>query len=260
MDQACSQAGVDASLLPCVHASAMGDMAITDAMCRTLAIDCQAVSPTRFHNSVLNAPVGYWSIATGGHLPADAISAFDGSCAAALLQAAIAVAVRQQPVLTVAQDVAVTDNCLQSGTCTTDPDLTYGWKLLLEDGGEKALASPLTVAGIAFFTSYIPSTSSTTPCQPSEGSGRLYALSLQDATSVINYDTTDDDPDDEEGVATTTSDRYRDIRAPGIPPEIVALPGIGTGFNFADSGGDIESVEAVTRWRTFWFLGEDTDL
>jgi type IV pilus assembly protein PilY1 len=154
----------------------------------------------------------------------------------------------------------VTDNCLQSGTCTTDPDLTYGWKLLLEDGGEKALASPLTVAGIAFFTSYIPSTSSTTPCQPSEGSGRLYALSLQDATSVINYDTTDDDPDDEEGVATTTSDRYRDIRAPGIPPEIVALPGIGTGFNFADSGGDIESVEAVTRWRTFWFLGEDTDL
>src|SRR5690606_1011303 len=158
----------------------------------------------------------------------------------------------------------VTDNCLQDGSCTIDPDLTYGWKLQLEDAGEKALASPLTVAGIAFFTTYIPSSSSTVPCQPSEGSGRLYALSLQDATSVINYDTTDDDPDQEEGVATTKEDRSRMLRSPGIPPEVVALPGVDlgaeSGFGIITPGGDIENPGLVTRWRTFWFLGEDSDL
>jgi type IV pilus assembly protein PilY1 len=159
----------------------------------------------------------------------------------------------------------VTDNCLQDGSCgATPPNLSLGWKLKLEDDGEKSLASPLTVAGIAFFTTYLPTSSSTIPCQPSEGSGRLYALSLQDATSVINYDTTDDDPNQEEGVATTKDDRSRLLRSPGIPPEVVALPGVDlgaeSGFGIITPGGDIENPGLVTRWRTFWFLGEDTDL
>lgn len=106
MGQACDAAGLAPDEVSCVHASAMGDMDITDSMCRTLAADPRQLSPTRFHNSVLNAPVGYWSMVTGAHAPADAISAFDTSAAAVLLQAAVAVASRQGPVLAVMQEVA----------------------------------------------------------------------------------------------------------------------------------------------------------
>jgi hypothetical protein len=106
MGQACAAAGLAPAGVSCVHASAMGDMDITDNLCRTLAADPRQLSPTRFHNSVLNAPVGYWSMAVGSHAPADAISAFDTSAAAVLMQAAVAVNARQAPVLAVLQEVA----------------------------------------------------------------------------------------------------------------------------------------------------------
>ena len=60
--QACDQAGVDKTQIPSVFTSAMGDTAITDYMCRKLSGDEKLLSPTKFHNSVHNAPSGYWSI------------------------------------------------------------------------------------------------------------------------------------------------------------------------------------------------------
>ena len=45
-----------------VFASSTGDPEITDQLCRTLALPEPTVSPTRFHNSVHNAPAGYWSM------------------------------------------------------------------------------------------------------------------------------------------------------------------------------------------------------
>jgi 3-oxoacyl-(acyl-carrier-protein) synthase len=74
MDQACRMAAVEPSEVASVFASGMGDMQITDYMCRTLATAPRAVSPTKFHNSVHNAATGYWSIATHSHSPANAIS------------------------------------------------------------------------------------------------------------------------------------------------------------------------------------------
>ena len=46
-----------------VFASSDGDLGIVDKLCRALASDDKIVSPTVFHNSVHNAPAGYWSIA-----------------------------------------------------------------------------------------------------------------------------------------------------------------------------------------------------
>jgi type IV pilus assembly protein PilY1 len=149
----------------------------------------------------------------------------------------------------------VTSNCLQSDTpCAVD--LSKGWRLMLEEPGEKVLATPLTIVGKVFFTSYLPQTDGgATSCSPSEGSGRLYAVSLQDATSVINYDTSDDDPDNPDQ-PTTKSDRSVELQSLGIPSEVVSVPP----NKILRPDLQIDNVDATTRWRTFWYLAEDEDL
>lgn len=104
--QACEQANVPAAEVACLFATAMGDMSITDYMCRVLADNPAMLSPTKFHNSVHNAPVGYWSIATGAHAPANTISALDYTWPMALLEGLTQLQREQRPVLVVSQDVA----------------------------------------------------------------------------------------------------------------------------------------------------------
>ena len=153
----------------------------------------------------------------------------------------------------------VTDNCLQEGS-DCGLDLNAGWKLRMESTGEKILATPLTMSGTVFFTSYLPRGGSTAAaCAPSEGAGRLYALSLQTAASVINYDTTDDttDSDNPDGdQATTKDDRSTDLNSAGIPAEVVSIPP----NKILRPDLQIDSVDVATRWRTYWFLHEDADL
>lgn len=105
--QACEDAGVRPEDAACVFASALGDLDITDYMCRTLAGESPQLSPTKFHNSVHNAPVGYWSISTGDHHAGNAVAGGPmGTIAVSLLEAAIQCDVEQRPVLWVSQDIA----------------------------------------------------------------------------------------------------------------------------------------------------------
>jgi hypothetical protein len=103
--RACAHAKRDPARLPCVFASTHGDLAITDAMCETLAGDPRLLSPTRFHNSVHNAAAGYWSIATGCLAPYTALSAWEHTFAAGLLESLVQAACAATPVLYVAYDV-----------------------------------------------------------------------------------------------------------------------------------------------------------
>jgi hypothetical protein len=102
--QAVAMSGRDAATLPCVFASSHGDQPITDYMCATLAHAPAELSPIRFHNSVHNAAVGYWTIATGCHAPSTAIAAQAASFGAGLLEAASQVLADQRPVLLVCSD------------------------------------------------------------------------------------------------------------------------------------------------------------
>lgn len=104
--QACAMAGRDAATLPCVFASVHGDLAITDEMCATLAGDPRELSPTRFHNSVHNAPAGYWTVATHCHAPSSAVSAWHRSFAAGLFEAAVQAGADATPVLYAAYDAS----------------------------------------------------------------------------------------------------------------------------------------------------------
>lgn len=104
--EACAMAQADPAQLACVFSSTQGDIAITDYMCTTLASAPRELSPTKFHNSVHNAAVGYWSIATGCRAPSTALSAWTGSVGAGLLEAAVQVVDSGAPVLLAAYDAA----------------------------------------------------------------------------------------------------------------------------------------------------------
>jgi hypothetical protein len=94
-----------AARLPTVFASSGGDGEVINDICITLAGEDRQVSPTRFHNSVHNAPAGYWSIATGSRAPSTSLSAYDGSFAAGLVEAAAQIATGCERLLLVSADM-----------------------------------------------------------------------------------------------------------------------------------------------------------
>jgi hypothetical protein len=102
--EAIRQAGADASTLRSVFSSSGGDCDNCHAILETLASADRAVSPTRFHNSVHNAPSGYWSIATACRATTTSLCAYDGSFAAGLLEAATQVHSAQEPCLLLTYD------------------------------------------------------------------------------------------------------------------------------------------------------------
>lgn len=103
--QAVTIAARDPATMPAVFASAHGDLAINDYLCATLAQAPGQLSPTKFHNSVHNAPAGYWAIATGCMASTTALSAGDHTFAAGLFEAALFAQTEQVPVLFAACDL-----------------------------------------------------------------------------------------------------------------------------------------------------------
>jgi hypothetical protein len=98
-------AGRDAEPLATVFASCAGDGVTTHLICEALASPQGVVSPTRFHNSVHNAPAGYWSIATRSQAPSTSLTGYEGSFAIGLVEAAVQAAVERRSVLLVAYDL-----------------------------------------------------------------------------------------------------------------------------------------------------------
>lgn len=97
-------AGTDRTRLRSVFASASGDLAVIDGLCRALCAADRAVSPTQFHNSVHNAPAGYWAIACASRRASTSVSTFDGTFAAGLLEAASVVASEGAAIVLVAYE------------------------------------------------------------------------------------------------------------------------------------------------------------
>ncbi|WP_077002078.1 beta-ketoacyl synthase chain length factor [Variovorax sp. KK3] len=102
---AIAASGRDAKDLPCVFASAHGDLGINDYMCGTLAADPKLLSPIKFHNSVHNAAVGYWTIGTGCNAASNSLTAYGHTFAAGLLEAAAQCAADGQAVLLAGFDI-----------------------------------------------------------------------------------------------------------------------------------------------------------
>jgi type IV pilus assembly protein PilY1 len=146
----------------------------------------------------------------------------------------------------------VTNTCLQVGAACT-ANLADGWKMGLTVDGEAALAKPIALGGVIFFTTYLPpGASAEESCGPDEGSGRFYAVDLDNAQAVRNYDATTED-----------LERFDDLDSDGIPSGAFFVPFSGAG----DATGMVwkpdnrgEEVTFPTRMRTFWLESEDGTL
>lgn len=103
--EACANGQLDARQLAAVFSSSGADNDNCDAICKTLASDDRSISPTRFHNSVHNAPAGYWGIASGAMTPATVLCAHDGSFGAGLLEAMTQVAIDRCGTLLITYDM-----------------------------------------------------------------------------------------------------------------------------------------------------------
>jgi Beta-ketoacyl synthase, N-terminal domain len=95
---------LEGSGLQTVFASSGGDGDNCHSICEALTETQRMISPTRFTNSVHNAPSGYWGIALRAKPASTSICAFDASFGAGLLDAISQVNTQQVPVLLVSYD------------------------------------------------------------------------------------------------------------------------------------------------------------
>ena len=107
-EQTANTTSVAVENLANIFVSSCSSTDIVDSVCMQLGDEPLLVSPTQFHNSVHNAPVGYWSIATAAKLASSSICAHDHSFAAGLLEAYSQVVIDEHPVMLIAADIAVT--------------------------------------------------------------------------------------------------------------------------------------------------------
>ena len=93
-----------ASELLSVFSSSGGDGDNCHIICEALASNDRLISPTRFTNSVHNAPSGYWSIALQARPASTSLCAFDGSFSAGFLEACTQAVTADEPVILIAYD------------------------------------------------------------------------------------------------------------------------------------------------------------
>lgn len=103
--QTATASGFAVEELSAVFGSSCGDGTTLDQLLTTLADPAGMVSPTQFHNSVHNAAIGYWSIATGSRMPSTSIAAHDFTFGASLLKCTLQARTGDAPVLMVVYDM-----------------------------------------------------------------------------------------------------------------------------------------------------------
>lgn len=134
-EQACAAIDTAPGSIPNVFASTYGDLSINDYLCATLASDPASLSPTKFHNSVHNAPSGYWSIATGAMRPSTAIAGFRETFAVGLLESLVQLGDGDDKLmLLVACDIAGAGPMAEVA-CSKQ---SFGCALLLDRGADAA--------------------------------------------------------------------------------------------------------------------------
>ena len=116
-DRACRAAGVG-NKMPAIFVSSVGEMQVTDKLCRAISQQDYPLSPTLFHNSVHNTAAGYWSMTTGSMASMQAMGALDDSFALGLLEAWCQLQTVTKQVLLVVYDEVMPEQLL--------PD--YAWK------------------------------------------------------------------------------------------------------------------------------------
>ena len=157
-EQAFRQTSLSPQDMAMVFSSYEAAGVITHQLCEVLA-GTREVSPTQFHNSVHNAPSGYYSIAMNAQRAASSICRGEWSFAAGLLSAAAQAVADQLPVLYVCYD-----SPLPSPMCEVMPvvEATAIALVLTPNTGPASLVTwELTIAptrGVTIWQDWVPST------------------------------------------------------------------------------------------------------
>jgi len=106
-DEAVKNSGVDPSQLASVFTTSESDGNITDAICRAVCEEKPVVSPTMFHNSVTNAPAGYWCMAVNSMKPSTSIAGREGSFSIGLIEACLQIQTESNNVMLLCHDVTM---------------------------------------------------------------------------------------------------------------------------------------------------------
>ncbi len=122
-------AGIENLPHTAVFSSCSGDPDLVQSICTSLAAPEKTVSPTHFHNSVHNAPAGYWSIATGCMLETNSLSAGRATFTAGLLEAYTLLMESGNPVVYCCYDVLSREPLVQIRPVYHD----FGCALLVTD-------------------------------------------------------------------------------------------------------------------------------
>lgn len=104
-EESLSNSSFQADQLFSVFVSSDGDPNILQSICQELATADKFVSPTQFHNSVHNAPAGYWSIGQQSMQGINSIACGDCSVAGALIEADSLLQAGEDAVLVVCFDL-----------------------------------------------------------------------------------------------------------------------------------------------------------
>jgi Beta-ketoacyl synthase, N-terminal domain len=112
--EAMAQSQLDPRDVATVFASSGGEMGVLDQLCRALTTTERIISPTLFHHSVHNTAAGYWGIATSCQQSSTALSCYDDSCAAGLLEAVTYATMENRPVLFVSYDLPAPDPLIRA--------------------------------------------------------------------------------------------------------------------------------------------------
>jgi hypothetical protein len=99
-----ADAGRDPGSAATVFSSSSGDGENLHRICESLVSEEREISPTRFHNSVHNAPAGYWSIAVGAREASTSLCGHDASFAVGLIDAAAQAAAENTTVALITSD------------------------------------------------------------------------------------------------------------------------------------------------------------
>ncbi|MCB1848212.1 MAG: hypothetical protein KDI04_12740, partial [Halieaceae bacterium] len=146
--------------------------------------------------------------------------------------------------ITHAQLADVSDNCTVADPAGCElGELSVGWKLALQGGGEKGLSTPLVSNGSIVFTSYVPAATAAQDCPQAAGRSRTYKLALRDGAPRM--------PPAGSLQPQQAPVPYREL-GPGLAGDVVPLqnglllPGNGA------AGAQRLSVPGRTRWRSYW--------
>lgn len=144
----------------------------------------------------------------------------------------------------------ITEICQSTAACNAR-DLSLGWQLALQAGGEKSLAVPLIAQGTIFFATYLPDTAGADTCDTGLGGGRLYAINVDDGepARAIYGDA------DELG----KSQRYTELAARGIPSESTPVVQ-GDDYLMLESDGDVKEIDGHFKWKIYWAERDVDDL